>query len=280
MTYYFGTPALRHFGDNLVALDLLKRMARKFGFESEYAPHMPYVGEWGFQQLQEFVADEPRVSLAREPHPDAADLWVLPWVHGATLPSEYPMFPMRYITGQGVQDIFEMWFVYGNEVCKRYGLPSVNESLTDVLFEGEPFIGPINKTLPHPVDIILVNSYGGSEQMWFTPEQQDAYFTEFARYLTDYGFSFITTHKIDGFPCTQDSGMSLVDIGKLAVNCKTVVGVPTAPFLMTLNKAAFHNTKYINMSHHTPVQGSLYFNLGVYNIPAGTVSLDIIRELL
>lgn len=171
-----------------------------------------------------------------------------------------------------------MWCTFGNEVSRSLGLPDIYTDVSQVLFDGEVFT--IWTKTPDRFDVIMVNSYGGSQQMYFTNEQQDRYFESLAHYLRGHGKSVITTHRLPELPCTQDFGMSLTEIGRFAVECSSVIGCPTSPFLTTLNEIAFPNTNYINMSHHTPGQGSLFFSMGVHNIPADSVSHNIILELL
>lgn len=278
MINYFGTKEVRHFGDNLIALDLLKKMAYQFDFRSEFMPHFDYIGD-GIKDLNQFVEKCDLVEITNHQVSDSVDLWTLPWIWNSVKCGNDPSdpFPEKYLTGHGIQEIFEMWYVFGNAVCHRFNLPKINNKLEDVLLNDDVYKVPIS----HPAfDILVVNSYGYSQQMSFPEKEQDEYFEKLVRTLNQAGHSTITTKKIFGVPCTQDSKLSLVDIGRLANKCDVVLGCPTSPFLSTLNQVAFNSTKYINMSHTTPNQGTLWFSLGVENIPADHDAIEKILEFI
>ena len=62
--------------------------------------------------------------------------------------------------------------------------------------------------------------------------------------------TFITTHKLLDYECTTDYNLSLVGIGQLSKRCKVLLGVPTAPLWMSLNKWSLQNCiKFVNYTN-------------------------------
>jgi hypothetical protein len=101
----------------------------------------------------------------------------------------------------------------------------------------------VDDTLDEDFDYLIVNGYPVSPVLLMSRAEQDANFEAFLAHLTTQGKKVITTMKVNGYRSTQDYGMTLVDIGRLAKRCKAVVGVPNAPFIAATNKWALDSVE-------------------------------------
>jgi hypothetical protein len=129
---------------------------------------------------------------------------------------------------------YEVWFDYfGRNTGFGCGL-SPDAGLFDIDYLKNP-------EMYGSWDCLLINSSPQSGQFDDDPNT----FIDLTNRLTASGKTVITTQKIDGVPCTRDFNYSLVDIGTLSINCKTIVSINTSPIILCLNQ--------YNMMKSTPI---------------------------
>jgi len=261
-----------HIGDNLFSLDFLKKLCRaNEEIECEYSSDFSYVGD-SIAALNDFIKLEKKIKISNYEHPEANGLWM----HGI-LPHLMRIKPLNELHGgihgfPNKQNIFEMMFESGNYVAETLNLQLPYKTLEDVVFDGDVFE---NNFLGY--DVLLVNSYARSSQTHWSEQEQDNYFLNLANLLRLHGIKFITTYKINGFPCTTDKKMNIVDIGRLATKCKVVVGIPTSPFLVSVNELALKKCNvFINIRHQ-----DLNFNFDkFYNLSPYELRLEHIKDFI
>lgn len=85
-------------------------------------------------------------------------------------------------------------------------------------------------------DFFIMNSRGFSDQYKFNNN-------DFKKFVEKLDGKVITTQKIPGYESTMEKGMSLLDIANLAIGCKYIIGVHTAPYSTALNKKSVDTVK-------------------------------------
>jgi hypothetical protein len=135
-------------------------------------------------------------------------------------------FPQMFDVGKLLLEIWKF-------ICDKYMLVCPFQTKDDIIFDQPCFMG---ETHGNGYDFLLVNSVCQSGQMKISQEEQDHIMEHIAKGCEEFGFSYITTRNIGNRPCTQDYNMTLMNIGQLSKNCNVILGVPTAPFWMAVNK--------------------------------------------
>jgi len=98
-------------------------------------------------------------------------------------------------------------------------------------------------------DCIIINSQVLSGQVSFTIGEQTKIVESIIKILQEKNLSFITTQKIEEHPSTTDNQLKLLHIGKLAQHSKFIIGVPTSPFWICINKKSIENrVKFLNIT--------------------------------
>jgi hypothetical protein len=109
------------------------------------------------------------------------------------------------------------------------GLANIDNPIrvsSDMLFDNEEINMPLEQ-----YDYLIINSEPLSGQV---PKNLLDYLNN--ELLYELNGSIITTKKIANFKCTLDSSYTLLDIAKLSVRAKYIIGVHTSPFLGCFNK--------------------------------------------
>lgn len=244
-----------HYGDCLVSLHFLDHLSKANDIDCVFMCHDGF--HW---QLQEFISNNPRVTL--EPLPEgyfhnfdfrtrsgpnrAINLWCCPSIR-RMWGEDKKTFPTYSKKFDGFLDlsstISEIW----KYVCSTNDLIYPFKERDDLVFDQPIFF---DNTLDKDYDFLLVNSYCHSGQMKISPHEQDHIFSQIIDYLKLKGKTFITTHPLGDNECTLKYNMSLVKIGQLSKRCKVILGVPTAPLWICVNKPALQNcVSFINYTN-------------------------------
>jgi hypothetical protein len=231
-----------HYGDCLTSLHFLDHLTKVNEVECVFQCYE------GYQfQLRQFIEHNPRITVESIPNGDyckhdlrirghdrAINLWVCPSISrmwGMT-PESLPKsvyadnFPQMFDVGKLLLEIWKF-------ICDKYMLVCPFQTKDDIIFDQPCFMG---ETHGNGYDFLLVNSVCQSGQMKISQEEQDHIMEHIAKGCEEFGFSYITTRNIGNRPCTQDYNMTLMNIGQLSKNCNVILGVPTAPFWMAVNK--------------------------------------------
>lgn len=224
-----------HYGDCLTSLHFLIHLSRVNNIKCYF-----YCNEAYRSQLHEFIPNDSNLSLIDVCNSNSIDVWGYSLIKKL---EEYPFFCQNYPEHIDVlKTCFEMWKNFTVSLNLKYPFTKVE----DVLFDQEEIGYPINQSY----DVLLINSYCLSGQIRYSTQEQDDIFRNIIHNLQQKNKTFITTHKLDDYPSTWDQNLSLLKIAQLAKNCKIVLGVPTSPFWVSLNKWSFKNCdKFINFTH-------------------------------
>lgn len=126
----------------------------------------------------------------------------------------------------------EFFHHFYNDLSQRYNLKTSFDNIEDTLYSN-----PLLKASEKSYDLLLINSRGLSAQYRYV-------YTDFIKFVNKLPhLNIITTEKISGYECTRDYNMNLLDIANLAINCKYIVGVHTAPYSTALNKESVKSVK-------------------------------------
>ena len=213
-------------GDCIVALHVLNKLCEK---NSEITCRV-LIPEQYRSQLAEII-EGTKITFVDFTHPRLSiDLWC----HALLGDSIYGE---QHVSKQDATiSSYSMWvYEMGNYLHRNY-LPHLNapfNSIEEAVLDEECFAQDV---LDEGFDCLIVNGYPVSPVLLMSREEQDKNFAHLLKSLTDQGKKVITTIKVDGYRSTQDHNMNLVDIGKLAKRCKTIIGVPNAPFITSVNK--------------------------------------------
>jgi hypothetical protein len=146
----------------------------------------------------------------------------------------------------GYQNLHGMIYAGLDKLCKELNFEPAFDSPYDLIFDEDIFKQPFNFSF----DFLVVNSDFFSNQLILTETQKDLVFEDLIEQIVNNGKTFITTKKIANYPCTLDTNLSLVNIGQLAKNCKTIIAIATAPFVSVLNKYSLESCEhFINFTH-------------------------------
>lgn len=244
-----------HYGDCLVSLHFLIHLAEVNDIECVFKCHDGY--HW---QLQELLGTNTRVTLApldegqfhaqdfrtRSGSDRAINLWCCPSLRrlwGEDV-KNYTTYSKKF---EGFLDLGETISEIWKFVCKTNDLIYPFKSKFDIVFD-EPVFQ--QDSLDKDYDFLLVNSYCHSGQMKISPQQQDHIFLQIINFLKSRNKTFITTHKLFDIESTIDYNLSLVKIGQLSKRCKVILGVPTSPLWIALNKWTLENcVEFINYTN-------------------------------
>lgn len=111
-------------------------------------------------------------------------------------------------------------------------------------------------------DFLIVNSDTRSGQWPYDPESWNT----LIRDLKGKGYKVVTTQKsaFNSVPSTlEDFGMTLLELGRLAGNCRYVIGNHTAPWAFALTKRSIENLEFLICMH---VRGISYSPKNVYPV--------------
>lgn len=229
-----------HLGDCLVALHFLNKLTKKNSITANFYCDTEY-----HTQLKRLINSSKRIKLLPKKNSKGTNLWCGEILHRVkNLKGEsYPFFCSNY---PELEDVVKMVYESYKLVSDELNLIFPFNSEYDVLFD-EDILNEESKI--GYFDYLLINSDCKSGQVSFTAKEQDEIFTNIINKIKQTDKSFITTKKLGNYPCTSDENLSIVEIGQLSKKAIKVIGLPTSPFWISLNKFAILNkTKFLNIT--------------------------------
>jgi hypothetical protein len=200
---------------------------------------------------------------------NAIDVWWCDPFNRIKSEDYLPYFTCSF--NHGYRNLHGMIYAGLDKLCKELNLEPAFDSPYDLIFDEDIF----KQTSKFSFDFLVVNSDFFSNQLILSQSEKDLLFFDFAETLNDNGYSFITTKKIDQYDCTADYDMSLIKIGQMAKNCKTIVGLPPAPFVVCQNKPAIEACdRFINFTHDWNSLGDFY---KLTNVESSSDLFDLIE---
>jgi hypothetical protein len=225
-----------HLGDNLLHLHFLRKLAQRYPeLDFEHALNPAYIG-----QCQDLVDDLPQIRLLPLQPGEAPGLDGWKGAEGF-----FFAHPNRFQFGALYIDLFA-------HLARQMGLESPLRVPDDLLFDYPAICR--DKGLGH-YDALLVNSVPLSEQF---KSYRESDFAELATLLRARGLSVITTHKIEGFPCTLELQLSVTDIANLSLRARYFIAVCTGAMWPSMNifNQSIHQFRIILNDHETIDFGS------------------------
>lgn len=210
-----------HLGDNLVHLHFLRKVA-----QANPDRTFLHFAQWQYlRQLDDLIQDVPNLALSdfnyRIPE-DAINAWRGHKGFWYTHPHRNDFVKFHV----------ESWFPY---LCERMKVENPIRTSEDMLFDYPLLKNSIPiQGFNDPFDVLLINSPPGSGQFLGYDE---FLIGQMAIGMVNKGAKVISTHKINesGILCTSDIPMTVTGIGRLSLNCHTIVMVSTGPSWPTFN---------------------------------------------
>jgi hypothetical protein len=197
-----------HLGDCLWDSILLNKLKKTTNY---FYKHNKYINKW-FNNTNIIYTTE-----------EAFDLWI-----GN---ANFTGYDKRRIRPKTLQ-YNELYFNWWKQVCEKLGLEFPFDTKNDILHN-------LIKTTNYPkYNWLIINSEPHSGQV-------EVYNKNKFNYLRKLSGRIITTERVEGYECTRDIAPTLWDIGQLAMGCKHIAGIHTAPFVACISKQTLRQVEYI-----------------------------------
>jgi hypothetical protein len=152
-------------------------------------------------------------------------------------------------------EFYIKWFNY---LSKKLGIENLINSMIIDWIEFQD-IKPQND-----YDILFINSVSLSEEYDYIESEDHKVVYELAK-----NNSIITTKKVPEIDCTLDLGFNLLDIAKLSIGVKTLIGVNTSPLHLCLNNRTLDyvdNVYTIAKSHGFNLNEKFHYANNIYKL--------------
>lgn len=229
-----------HLGDCLQSIHFINKVCELNDISFEFACKEEY-----HSQLKELINPSSKVEILPLSKGGELNLWCsdILWRVKDSDPDNYPFYCEKH---PALEDVGQMVFKSYEQICLEQNLEFPYKNKFDILFD-EEFLKLDSKIGQY--DFILINSNCLSGQVHFTTQEQNDIFSMIIEKLISLNKTFITTKKHNEYPCTEDFNLTLGEIGQLSKTCVGIIGVPTSPFWISLNKYSIENgTKYLNIT--------------------------------
>jgi hypothetical protein len=182
-------------------------------------------------QLSEFIkyhSDKIKLlNLIQSLHQESIDTWVAGY-------GDYAAINDKCVDAQGFIDQSLGFLIHWFRMANTMQINCPFKCKDDLIYD-ESILQ--EQALPDNYDYLFINSFCLSlEYDNFETEGLD-----FINRIKQSGKSVITTRKIQDIPCTLDYNLSVVKIGQLSKNVKTIVGSNTGPIHLCMNKWSLSN---------------------------------------
>lgn len=211
----------KHLGDCIQTLHFLTNVTEKnnvvFNFICNPAYH---------QQLQELLVNHTdKIKLVNSIN--LGEECVETWVAGY---GNYGEINEQSIKINGYLDQATSFLIHWNNVSNIMNINCPFITKNDLIFNQSILAEPSKHDGTY--DYLFINS----QPLSLLYDNFNEESVSFLQKLKTKNKTVITTKKIEGYPCTLDYGLSVVEIGKLAKNVKNIVSVNTGPLHLTMNK--------------------------------------------
>jgi hypothetical protein len=186
-----------------------------------------YIIEKFKDQVEEFIENKERVIAHHRTYApkDAQRAWMAQYGHITSIPFDFGLLKLNFY----------------KKLCEVLDLKCPYSNIIDLLPDSDLIIENPND---ENWDVLLINSDGDSGQTSGVPLDCSKFIEKFKNKR------IITTKKIENIPCTLDLNYSVLDIGKLSLKCKLIIGVHTAPLHLCMNKKNYDMGKKIYSIDH------------------------------
>lgn len=210
-----------HLGDCIIHTDFLNKLVKiNHNIYIEF-----YIIENFKDQVEELIENKDKIIPLNylDAPVDANRAWMAQYGQITTIPFDFGLLKLNFY----------------KKLCEKLELKCPYINIIDLLFDSS--LIQENKK-DEEWDILLINSDGHSGQTGNKPLQCENFIEKFK------SKKIITTKKIKDIPCTLDLQYSVLDIGKLSLKCRKIVGVHTAPWHTAMNKKNYEmNKTFVHM---------------------------------
>jgi|TARA_X000001382_G_scaffold99076_2_gene73512 hypothetical protein len=207
-----------HLGDCIQSLHFLLNASEQNGVMFNFFCNPIY-----HNQLEGLLDGYDGVQLSNEPFPGSFDLWIGAHDYGGICRQSDEIYGDESDQGtyflllcKKLSDLMEIKCPFSIKKDMVYNQPALNKECVH----------------DQKYDYLFINSYNTSVP--FPDFEQEC--SDMIERLNASGKSFITTRKIDEYPCTLDYNLSVIEIARLAKNVKNIIGVNTGPLHLCMNK--------------------------------------------
>lgn len=210
-----------HLGDCIMHADFLNKLVKlDQNININY-----YITEIHKNQVDEFIENKDRIkTYNRSDAPSTAiRAWMAQYGQITSIPFDFGLLKLNFY----------------KRLCQELKIPCPYDTIIDLLPDSSLFW---ENPKDEEWDILLINSDGHSGQTKHKPLECKDFVDKFKHK------KIITTKKFEDLPCTMDLNYSVMDIGRLSLKCKLIVGVHTAPWHTAMNKKNYDaNKRFFHM---------------------------------
>ena len=205
-----------HLGDCIMHTDFLNKLVKiEENLKINY-----YIVEKFKNQVEEFVENKEKIScFNRSDAPkNSQRAWMAQYGQITSIPFDFGLLKLNFY----------------KKLCENLNIKCPYNTIIDLLPDSDLIS---EKENDQDWDILLINSDGHSGQTGNIPLDCNKFIEKFKNKR------IITTKKIKELPCTLDLNYSVLDIGRLSLKCKIIIGVHTAPWHLCMNKKNYDSGK-------------------------------------
>lgn len=222
-----------HLGDQLMHIHFMnKLLSKNQDFKIYNYMSDAYIKEADLHRHPDFINKITNLSL-KERKDGAENSWI-----------NRDRFHDKWIAGAGTHGFVDFDIFYSdfyNYLFDQIGIDGMSFTPEDSIIDHPAIMnGSENKHF----DFLIINSDTKSGQWFSNPGEWDT----LINYLKGKGYKIVTTQKskFNSVPSTlEDFNMNLLQLGRLAANCRFVVGNHTAPWLFALNKKSIEKIEFL-----------------------------------
>jgi len=148
-------------------------------------------------------------------------------------------------------------------ICPKLKIRNPIKNKNDLIFDSPTLL---EKTIlgDEKFDFLIINGRPRSGQFHYNAKD----FENLVDYLIDKKHKIITTDKIGDIPCTRDYKFNVVDIARISLNAKNILGVLVGPMHSTFTKFSKAERWYVLSTGETLNWSDKIYNFNsIKNIP-------------
>jgi hypothetical protein len=215
------THIIYNIGDNIIHLNYLKKLAKL----NQGILFLHFLKSEYINQISEYIIEDNIRLLPLEIRP----IWSInSWKNDKKYWSKHPN---KY-------KFEDFYLEYFDRISKKLGLKNPITNKEDLIIDAERMVSKNKKYQNY--DYFIVNSEPKSDQFDYDENELNLLIKKISE-----THSIITTKKIESIPCTQDSNMTLYDIGIQSTKCKKHIMIATGPCWFALNSYNIKNSEGI-----------------------------------
>jgi len=209
---------IQHLGDCIQTLHFLLNTSKYNDVYFRFACNPKY-----HNQLQDFMYGYDKVKLTSEIYSSSIDTWIGAHDYGKLCKQSDEIY--KDTSDQGTYFLL-LW----KKLSKIMEVECPFQTKQDMVYNEKGL--SFDPSIKNQYDYLFINSQNMS--IPFPNFENEC--SGIIEKLNESNNSFITTRKIENYPCTLDHNLNVVDIARLAKNVKNIIAVNTGPLHLCMNK--------------------------------------------